>query len=81
VAVLLLDGSSALSKGHSTANLLTPHSQRDQAVSVDEWHVDLAPAGCGRDQVRAAQRRNDAASLGAVRVEAAARAVELVQAP
>src|SRR5687767_1078305 len=65
----------------STARSLTPYPYRDHAVSVDEWHVDLAPAGCGRDQLRAAQRRNDAASLGAVRVEAAARAIELPQPP
>jgi hypothetical protein len=65
----------------STARSPTPYPQRDHAVSVDGRHVDLAPAGRGHNQVRAAQRRNDAAALGAVRVEAAEGAVELAQAP
>jgi hypothetical protein len=60
---------------------LAPYTQSEDAVSVDERHVDLAPAGCGHDQVGAAQRRNDAASLGAVGIEEAVRAVELSQAP
>ena len=62
------------------ASSQSPYPQRDHAVSVDERHVNLVPAGCGHDQVRAAQRRKNAASRRAVRVEAAARRVELAQA-
>ena len=56
-----LDGSSTIPNGARRRARSTPHPQRQHAVAVDEGHVDMAPAGCGHDQMRAAQRRNDAA--------------------